>query len=177
MKLLIDTCNKDLYIAIIQNDKTLIYEHKKDLKRKSDALPILFKEMIKKLNINTNDIKEIYVVNGPGSFMGIRAGVVFAKTMAYLLNINLYAIDNLTFISNGKNGVYYVDASGNKSYKGTIKNNDVKIELCDYEKDSIIDYKNIINNPSIYLSLFKKINDIIQFESLYIKEPQIGGAK
>ena len=176
MKLLVDTVNNDLYVAIIENNKTIAYEHLKDLKRKSDALPEIFDELTKALKIKARDLKEIYVVNGPGSFMGIRAGMTFCKTMALVTGAKLFGIDNLTFISAGIDGEYFVDAKGNSSYKGTISKGKTIIELTDYQEDSSIDYDLLINDPEQYLKLFKLIDDIPNYECLYIKEPQVGGA-
>ena len=42
-----------------------------------------------------NDIEKIFVVNGPGSFTGIRIGVTIAKTYAYALNKEIVPVSSL----------------------------------------------------------------------------------
>ena len=162
-------------MSIVKENKTIAYHHLEDYKKKTDILPSLYKEILEEANIKTKDIEEIYVVNGPGSFMGIRAGIVFSKTLALASNKKLFSIDNLTFISMGIEGEYFVDAKGKKSYRGIFKNNKIKIDLCEFQEDSKIHYKLLIENPQKFLITFKKIENILDLEELYIKEPQIGG--
>jgi tRNA threonylcarbamoyl adenosine modification protein YeaZ len=175
MKLLIDTVNEDLFLSIIENNRTLAFIHLEKYKHKSEILPSIYSKLLKKLNISTKNIQEIYVVNGPGSFMGIRAGLVFSKTLALVTNIKLYSLDNLSFISMGKEGKYYIDAKGGKSYIGTLENQKMKIEIGEFKQNSFINYKNLIDNPEIYLQKFKKVKNILKFKENYIKKPQIGG--
>lgn len=177
MKLLIDTVNKDFYIAIVEENKTIDYIHIENLIKKSDALPVEYKKLIDRNNLMTSDLKGIYINKGPGSFMGIRAGFVFGKILAMMLNIPFHTCDNLLFISQGIDGEYFVDAKGNKSYKGSITNKTSSIELVDFVQDSMVNYENLINNPKNILELFTVEEDVINAQPLYFKEPQIGGAK
>ena len=41
-------------------------------------------------NLDIKDLDKIIVVNGPGSFTGIRIGLSIAKTIAYALNTNKF---------------------------------------------------------------------------------------
>ena len=174
MKLFIDTVNEDLFVSLIQKGKTIEYIHLKEHKQKSDTLPIVFQKLIKEADIKAKDIKDIYVVNGPGSFMGIRAGIVFAKTMALTTKANLYSLNNISFISGGLNGIYYVDAKGGKSYTGIIHENKFKIEIGSFKPNSKINYDELIGTPMLFLDLFKKIDNILEFKEEYFKEPQVG---
>ena len=176
MKLLVDTVNEDFYMALIKDEKTLFYTHKKNYKKKSDIVPVVFKKLINSAKIVAKDIDEIYVVNGPGSFMGIRAGMTFCKTMALITGAKLFGTDNLSFISRKRDGEYFVDAKGGKSYRGLVSNNIVAIDLVDYKENSPIDYESIIMFPLSYTSIFQEIEDIPEYKCNYVKEPQIGGA-
>ena len=175
MKLFIDTVNEDLFLSIIKDNQTISYVHLKKHLKKSEILPQVYKDLIKKANVFTKDIKKIYLVNGPGSFMSIRAGSVFAKTLCLILKIDLFSIDNLTFISKGIDGNYYVDAKSKKSFIGNVKNGQTKITLGDFKENSLIDYKTLIDQPEVYLKLFKKVKNVLDFKENYFKEPQIGG--
>lgn len=57
-------------------------------------LPLLDK-MMNERKIEFTDIKNIVVINGPGSFTGVRIGLTVAKTIAYSMNIPIYAISSL----------------------------------------------------------------------------------
>ena len=54
-------------------------------------------ELLKEQNLTPRDLGRIAVSIGPGSFTGLRIGVVAAKTLAYTLNCEIKAID--TFLA------------------------------------------------------------------------------
>lgn len=97
MKVLyIDTSNDYLYSGIVINDK-LVSEVKKNYEKdlSKEALPKVI-ELFDKANITPKDLDKIIVVNGPGSFTGIRIGITIAKTIAWALNIKITPISGLT---------------------------------------------------------------------------------
>lgn len=175
MKILIDTVNEDMFLSLIDNNQTIVFKHYPKLKKKSDELPNGFTSLLNDSNLELKDISEIYVVNGPGSFMGIRAGMTFAKTITLATGIKLFAIDNLKYISQGKDGKYFVDAKGGKSYYAHLINGEYKISLENFKENSIIDYDFIKNNPEDILRLFHEVKDIKNYKAIYIKDPQVGG--
>ena len=96
MKILyIDTTTSYLYTGLVV-DKKLVSEVKKDLGK--DLSSYTLKEidtMLKQNHLEPNDIDKIIVVNGPGSFTGIRVGVTIAKTYAYSLKKEIVTISSL----------------------------------------------------------------------------------
>ena len=97
MKVLyIDTSNDYLYSGIVINDK-LVSKVKKNYEKdlSKEALPKVI-ELFDKANITPKDLDKIIVVNGPGSFTGIRIGITIAKTIAWALNIKITPISGLT---------------------------------------------------------------------------------
>ncbi|MCK5866795.1 MAG: tRNA (adenosine(37)-N6)-threonylcarbamoyltransferase complex dimerization subunit type 1 TsaB [Mycoplasmataceae bacterium] len=176
MKILIDTVNKDLFISLIENNETLDFSHLKEYKYKSDILPSLYKKLLNKNNLTTKDIKEIYVVNGPGSFMGIRAGIVFSKTLSFVGKKKLFQCNNLKFISGGQDIEVYLDAKSGLSFKGREIKGEYKVDTVNFIEDSLINYEALISSPKIYLDLFNEVTNIIEFKEEYFKEPRVGGA-
>lgn len=51
-----------------------------------NTLPLI-KKLLKEGGYKLQDVKEIKVNTGPGSFVGLRVGVTIANTLAFLLNI------------------------------------------------------------------------------------------
>jgi tRNA threonylcarbamoyladenosine biosynthesis protein TsaB len=51
--------------------------------------------LLRKAGLTVNDLSAIAVSVGPGSFTGLRVGVVFAKTLAWLQGIPLVAVNSL----------------------------------------------------------------------------------
>ena len=93
--LYIDTSSSYLYTAIIEDNKLLSHiEHELGQDLSKEALPKI-ESMFKESNITPKDIDKIFVVNGPGSFTGIRIGVTIAKTYAWALNIKIVPILSL----------------------------------------------------------------------------------
>lgn len=94
--LYIDTSNNFLYSGIVCDNKLLSFikkDYDKDLSK--EALPEII-NLFTKANMMPKDLDKIIVVNGPGSFTGIRIGVTIAKIMAWSLNINITPISGLT---------------------------------------------------------------------------------
>ena len=56
-------------------------------------------QMFKQVNVRIDELDAVAVSIGPGSFTGLRVGVVCAKTLAYVLNRPLTAVDTLQAIA------------------------------------------------------------------------------
>ena len=97
--LFIDTSTLYLNIAIII-DKTIVFNHKEQVDKdmSSKIIPIIDKGF-KECSLNIKDINKIFIVNGPGSFTGVRIGVAVAKTIAWALKIDLIPLSSLEFIA------------------------------------------------------------------------------
>ena len=143
MKILyLDTSSSFLYCAIVKNDECI-----GEIKLKLDKdLSSLALSQIHNLFITTStkpeDIDKILVVNGPGSFTGIRVGLSIVKTFAWGLNRKISTISSLEAmaISNNNDYDYFIpiidarrgyvysgiyDKEGNEILKGQYINLDV----------------------------------------------------
>ena len=101
--LYIDTSSSYLYTAIVEDDKLISSVSKEYGQNLSEvALPKIV-SMFEENNIKPKDINKIIVVNGPGSFTGIRIGVTIAKIYAWSLNIDITTITSLEAMSTSSN--------------------------------------------------------------------------
>ena len=93
--LYIDTSSSFLYAGIAE-DNNLLAEVKKEFgtSLSEEALPEIV-GLFTKTNLQAKDIDKIIVVNGPGSFTGIRIGITIAKVYAWSLNIPITTITSL----------------------------------------------------------------------------------
>ena len=77
--------------------------------------------------LKPNDIDQIIVAIGPGSYTGIRIGVTIAKTMAWALNKKIIPISSLEFMISGyeeeKLLVPYIDARREAVFTGVYNKN------------------------------------------------------
>lgn len=96
MKILyIDTTTSYLYTGLVVDGK-LLDEIKENFGKDLSSCALQkISELLDSNNIQPNDIDKIMVVNGPGSFTGIRVGVTIAKTYAYSLNKKVIMISSL----------------------------------------------------------------------------------
>ncbi len=107
--LYIDTTTSYLYTGIVEDDK-LLAEIKEDCNRDLSKCALdKISKMIDSLSLRPTDIDKIIVVNGPGSFTGIRIGVTIAKTFAYSLNKEITTISSLEAMAlSSKAGTKYI---------------------------------------------------------------------
>ena len=85
--LFIDTSTKYLCIGIAK-DNNVIYKYQQEAIKKQSELTIPFlKKALDENNMTLNDIDEVNVTIGPGSFTGIRIGMCVAKVLASMKNI------------------------------------------------------------------------------------------
>ena len=78
----------------VYRDQKLIKSYQEQQKT-SDILPIVFNKIL-----NDFELEAIYMANGPGSFMAIKVGFVFLKTISIALKIPLLGCDGFYFNQN-----------------------------------------------------------------------------
>ncbi len=83
MKLFIDTSDNQKTIVKLDNDQL----EKPTGEDKSQQVLILIDELLKKHRQTLNDLTEIEVNVGPGSFTGLRVGLSVANTLGWALKI------------------------------------------------------------------------------------------
>ena len=108
MYLLIDTSLKYPTVSIVEEDKILYLFHEEiDSDMSSKIMPII-DEGFKNINKNIIDIDKIFVVNGPGSFTGVRIGVTIGKTIAWALKKDIVTISSLELMATTKVDTNYI---------------------------------------------------------------------
>lgn len=93
--LLIDTSLSDVSIAILK-DGQVSSQITQSIPNEHSVYTVSFiDKALKESKIKPQDIQQIMVVTGPGSFTGLRIGLTIAKVYAYLLNIELICLSSL----------------------------------------------------------------------------------
>lgn len=128
----IDTTSKYLYTGIVKDNK-LVSEVKKDLGKDLSIYAVdEVNKMFKEANIEPKDVNKIIVVNGPGSFTGIRIGVTLAKIFAWSLGIEITTITSLEAMSKSiktnKMIVPIINARREACYAAIYDNNKVVLD-------------------------------------------------
>ena len=143
INLFIDTSTANVSISIVKDNKILSLISKDIPNMHSSYTTKFIKDCLDEAGIDANDIDNIMVVNGPGSFTGIRIGVTIAKTYGYLIKKDITPISSLKSlaISANKEGTIMSIIPANKSsyYVGVYDKdyNCLEPEAC-MEKEEII---------------------------------------
>ena len=174
--LYIDTSSSYLYTAIVENEK-LLGEIKEEFGQSLSevALPKIA-SLFTNNKIEAKDIDKIIVVDGPGSFTGIRIGITIAKVYSWSLNIPITTITSLEAMAlsseenvihvpiiNARRGYVYAaiyDKDNNELLKPQhMKLEDLKNELTKYDEYIFIsnDTFENIENISLYNPNLEKI--------------------
>lgn len=127
IRLFIDTSLANVSISVIK-DKEELATISKSIPNMHSVYAVSFvKQVLDIAKIDANLIDEIYVVNGPGSFTGLRIGVTIAKTYGYLIKKDIIPVSTLKMlaISSNTDGVIMSIIPANKShyYVGVYDNN------------------------------------------------------
>ena len=121
ISLFIDTSLEDVSIALVKDGKELSQIHEYIPGKHSIYVTQYISDILKNNNLSPKDVDEIIVVNGPGSFTGIRIGVTIAKMFAYIEKIRIVSITSLKARVLGHTGNYLlttIDAKHNNYYVG-----------------------------------------------------------
>ena len=173
--LFIDTHLWDIIIILLHDGLVV---KKEEVKNKKNNSEYIFPSIVKV--IDGIKLDEIIVVNGPGSFTGVRLGVTIAKTLAYTLNIPIKTITALEVmaISNEKNYVAFSDNNG--YYVGKFNDNKTLIDDYAYLSDDEFTKLNKDNTYSLdYEIAAEKVykflktrepEDAHQVKPIYIKK-------
>lgn len=145
MILFIDTHDELITIGLEYNDKLFIKTKESEYSHSIFTMPMI-KEIFEENNLNINDLDKVIVVNGPGSFTGIRIGLTIAKTLAYTLNIKINTISSLLayLISNNNNEKRMAVIEDNKGYYVSAMDENNNIILKEqYIENNNYDYKQV----------------------------------
>ena len=165
MKILyLDTSSSFLYCAIIKSDEC-VGELKLNLEKDLSSLALSeISNLFITTSTNPKDIDKILVVNGPGSFTGIRVGLAIAKTFAWSLNIKISTISSLEVMAISSKSDYnyfipLIDARRGYVYSGIYDN----------------DGNQILKNQYMSVDLLKATVESLPGSYVFITNDKING--
>lgn len=155
--LYIDTHYIDVHIVLYEDNKIL--RRKDIINEKNNSVFVM--PAIQEI-CNPDEIEEVIVINGPGSFTGVRIGVTIAKTIAYCLNcpIKVLSYFDILYISNDKNDGYYSLSDGNGWYIDLYSNN---VSTKNYKYLNNSEYQDFESNNMVHSNIELDYEKIINY--------------
>lgn len=95
MKTLFIDTHSDKVRIIIKDERTIVKEEAASNRSHSEVTVPTLEKVLKKSGYKVDDMDEVIVVDGPGSFTGVRMGVTIAKTIAFCKSIPIKTITSL----------------------------------------------------------------------------------
>ena len=117
MILLID-CSKGLRLIIGNKQRILVNKSKPRLKKVSERLTLEIKILLDSIKKDYQNLSKIIVINGPGSFTGIRTGITAAKVLGLSLKLPVCGISLFELLC-----INYLKTKPKKNLKFLIKLN------------------------------------------------------
>lgn len=197
MHLIIETSSSTPFIAIEENGQ---YSHICfiDQSEIATSLHSSLKQLFIQVGKPISQVTSITCSKGPGSFTGMRIGIVTAKTFSFIYKIDLFSFPSLIFFipKDAQSGHIVIDAKSNRVYcmQFSIHEDSITYSHTSLLSVEEIEKKNNVYSPDEKLS--QKYPSIIQinkkdispkwickvqkedslksnpaFEPLYIKKP------
>lgn len=133
MKLFMDSSTNYLYLALYENNEiaTYVRNGKND---HSETLVDVLNKFLNENNITVDQIDEIFVGRGPGSYTGVRISGTVAKVLALVKSKKLFSFSTLDLLLVSKvneDGIYMprIMAKKNHSYFKLAKVNKGSINI------------------------------------------------
>ena len=192
--LLLDSSNTKLAVGIAKDDILLDKIYYDAWQRQSEFMIQEINNILSRNKILPNQINEIIVTDGPGSYTGVRISLTIAKVVGVLNeNVKIYLLSSLEILKDKNNlSICLMNARSNRSYVGIYKDNEVILNDCVLENKNIEKliekYKNIsICGETEYLGLksckydifnnmldIKKhkdpVKDVLKIKAVYLKD-------
>ena len=171
MNTLILDCSAGMNIYLICGEK----EYKKcdyNIKKHTDELLLSVDSILNDAGIKINEINNIGVCIGPGSFTGIRVAVSVAKGISIGTGANVYTCNNFEIYSYDKNNkaVYLLDGFSDFVYT-CIFDGEKYTQTCEHGIDIIEKIKTDLSNYEIIVQS-EKLQNLLKSNEIASKIAQ-----
>lgn len=167
--ILLDSSNTNLSVGIAKDNILLDYISYEAWQRQSEYMIVELNKLLEKHNIKKEDITDVMVAKGPGSYTGVRIAITIAKTFAVALNAKLYAVSSLRVEKNGDvPSICLINARSNRSYVGVYQDQEILLNDCIMKNDEVMKY--IADHPDYSVCGDTKYLNVEGIESNTMKE-------
>ena len=120
--ILLDSSNTNLSVGLAKDNILLESVSYEAWQRQSEYMILELDKLFAKYGIKKEDISDVIVAKGPGSYTGVRIAITIAKTMATALGAKLYAVSSLRVLKDlAKPSICLINARSGRSYIGVYE--------------------------------------------------------
>lgn len=190
--LILDTSSKNLVVGLASEEKVLKKIQYYAWQRQSEMTVQEIYKIMEEFNVKFNELSEVILTVGPGSYTGVRIALTIGKTIALAKKIPLITMSSLNALA-GKHGrkMSIVDARSQRCYVGFYENglkvqDDTimkNIEIIEYAKENnyslvgeiavlglIEEEIDIVQNMFDVSKLIEKTYNVHEVKPTYLKD-------
>jgi tRNA threonylcarbamoyladenosine biosynthesis protein TsaB len=186
-RLLFDVSTNVMYVAYARDEILVDFSIRIASSDHAKYLVDRIDQVLKRNKVTLDQMDEIIIGYGPGSYTGIRIAVVVAKMLAYTKNIRLKVISSLYFMTSGYEGKIAACIDARRGFvfsaiyeDGKVIQSDTYLKLADlYTLDIaknaqtvIIDDRNFEINIKRIIETSTVVEDIHDLEPNYLRKTE-----
>ena len=141
--ILLDSSNTNLSVGIARDNLLLESVSYEAWQRQSEYMIPELNKLLEKYDVKKEEISEVIVAMGPGSYTGVRIAITIAKTIAVALDTKLYAVSSLRVQKDGKKpSICLINARSGRSYIGVYQDKETILNDQIMKNDDVMNYIN-----------------------------------
>lgn len=140
MNIYIDTAVKGCNIALFDQDNILVKVQEPIERGHAEAVLPLYENLMQNIDKTSQDIENVYVNVGPGSFTGLRVGLSVARFIGFSLDVPVHGLTSFQAFS------AHVKGDQNRCVVVETKRSDFYVQMFDENHDALNDPQSISAN-------------------------------
>ena len=128
--LCMDTSHVFLALSLIKDDQIIARVQEECWKKQSEAIFPKLIAMCEETGVTPDDIAQIVISRGPGSYTGVRIAMTVAKVFCAMKEVPLYTVGTLQLYAGNRSCRVLTDARGKRAYTNVFKDGTALQEDC-----------------------------------------------
>ncbi|MEI6184685.1 MAG: tRNA (adenosine(37)-N6)-threonylcarbamoyltransferase complex dimerization subunit type 1 TsaB [Bacteroidota bacterium] len=147
--LIIDTSGENAFVCLSKEGNLIAKKESMQQNQHASFVHVAIAELFNDVDFKLNNIDAVAVVNGPGSYTGLRVGLATAKGICFALNKPIILINTLYIMATAIRNLYVEN--------NEIKGNELFCPLIDARRAEVftgiydIDLKVVMNNTNLII--------------------------
>ncbi len=181
--LCMDTSHTWLAIGLIKDDEVIGKVQEQCWKKQSEELFPKMIELMDSLNLQPEDIDQIVISKGPGSYTGVRIAMTVAKVFCAMRDLPIYTVSTLLLYAGKKNCRVVTDARGKRVYTCLFKDGKaleqeqaISIDELPNEDIEIVGDGSLVGKEDNWPDIIDNFNDLKEewesYENVHLVVPE-----